>query len=33
MPMDELLAKLDQLSDEEVNSLLTEMLDKAEISE
>ncbi len=29
----ELLAKLDQLSDEEVNSLLTEMLDKAEISE
>ena len=29
----ELLAKLDQLSDEEVNSLLTDMLDKAEISE
>ncbi len=29
----QLLAKLDQLSDEEVNSLLTDMLDKAEISE
>jgi len=28
----ELLAKLDQLSDEEVNSLLTDMLDKVEIS-
>ena len=27
------LAQLDQLSDEEVNSLLTELLDKAEISE
>jgi acyl transferase domain-containing protein/acyl carrier protein len=29
----ELLAKLDLLSDEEVNSLLTDILDKAEISE
>ena len=29
----QLLAKLDQLSDEEVNSLLTDILDKAEISE
>jgi NAD(P)-dependent dehydrogenase (short-subunit alcohol dehydrogenase family)/acyl carrier protein len=29
----QLLAKLDQLSDEEVNSLLTDMLEKAEISE
>jgi phthiocerol/phenolphthiocerol synthesis type-I polyketide synthase D len=29
----QLLAKLDQLSDEEVNSLLTDMLEKAEVSE
>jgi len=29
----QLLAKLDQLSDEEVNSLLTDILDKAEIGE
>jgi acyl carrier protein len=29
----QLLATIDQLSDEEVNSMLTEMLDKAEISE
>jgi phthiocerol/phenolphthiocerol synthesis type-I polyketide synthase D len=29
----QLLAKLDQLSDEQVNSLLTEMLDKADIGE
>ena len=28
----QLLAQLDQLSDEEVNSLLTELLDKAEVS-
>ena len=30
---EQLLAKLDQLSDEEVNSLLTDMLDKEEVSE